>query len=535
MNKTDKTGAVYLVGAGPGDPELITVKGMIRLNGCDTVVYDSLSSDRLLELAPRAEKIFVGKRAGCHSMKQEEINELLVKLGREGRTVVRLKGGDPFVFGRGGEEVQALQKAGIPYEVISGVTSAVAVPASAGIPVTHRAVSRSFHVMTGHTLSEEGTLPPDFPEFARLSGTLVFLMGLGNLHPIVSGLMEAGKPADTPAAVIENGTLPQERFVKGTLKTIEALAEKAGIGTPAIIVVGETARLDMQATVKQPLAGVSVCVTGTPGFTKKLISSLHGLGADGECVCRLGVKSYLDSVAVADAYGKLKEYGWLVFTSANAVRLFFEGLGKYGLDCRSLGHVKIAAVGRGTARELRQYGFLTDYVPERYQVEDLAKGLISAVKPGERLLIPRSSGGSRILNKTLDEAGIPYDDVVLYDVEGQWREKERLEERLKQSRYLTFASGSGVEAFFDGLTEGERKALDGIRVVCIGDVTARALEARGRKADVIAEVFSVPGMTAAILKDLMNPEEEKNGQIISFPGKRKNSEEKEGKDDGNDS
>lgn len=527
MKTTEKTGAVYLVGAGPGDPELITVKGMIRLNGCDTVVYDSLSSDRLLELAPRAEKIYVGKRAGRHSMKQEEINELLVKLGREGRTVVRLKGGDPFVFGRGGEEIQALEEAGIPYEVISGVTSAVAVPASAGIPVTHRAVSRSFHVMTGHTLSEEGTLPPDFPEFARLSGTLIFLMGLGNLHPIVTGLLEAGKPEDTPAAVIENGTLPQERWVKGTLGTIEALAEESGIGTPAIIVVGETAALDMRGTMKQPLAGVSVCVTGTPGFTRKLLSSLHALGADGECVCRLGVKSYLDSAEMKAVYGRLKEYGWVVFTSANAVRLFFEGLGTYGLDCRSLGHVKIAAVGKGTARELKQYGFLTDYVPDRYQVEDLAAGLTAVVKPEEKLLIPRSSGGSPVLNQVLDRAGIRYDDVILYDVEGQWREKERLAERLQASRYLTFASGSGVEAFFDGLTEEERKALDGIRVVCIGDVTARALEARGRKADVTAEVFSIPGMTAAILKDLEepeNPEKEKNGQIISFPGKRKSNE-----------
>lgn len=532
MKTTEKTGTVYLVGAGPGDPELITVKGVIRLNTCDTVVYDSLSSDRLLELAPRAEKIYVGKRAGRHSMKQEEINELLVELGCAGKTVVRLKGGDPFVFGRGGEEVQALQEAGIPYEVIPGVTSAVAVPASAGIPVTHRAVSRSFHVMTGHTLSDDGTLPPDFPEFARLSGTLVFLMGLGNLHPIVSGLLKAGKSKDTPAAVIENGTLPQERSVKGTLGTIEELAEREGIGTPAIIVVGDTAALDMRATMKQPLAGVSVCVTGTSGFTKKLLASLHGLGADGECVCRLGVKSYLDSEAMKEAYGKLKEYSWLVFTSANAVRLFFEGLEKYGLDCRSLGNVKIAAVGKGTARELRQYGFLTDYVPERYQVEDLAAGLEHMVKPGEKLLIPRSFGGSRILNETLDRAGILYDDVVLYDVEGQWREKERLEERLRASQYLTFASGSGVEAFFDGLTESERLAVEQIRVVCIGDVTARALEARGRKADVIAETFSIPGMTAAILKDTSGRE---CGQIISFPAKGKINEETEGKEDGNDS
>uniref|UniRef100_UPI000ABB2BE2 uroporphyrinogen-III C-methyltransferase n=1 Tax=Clostridium sp. NkU-1 TaxID=1095009 RepID=UPI000ABB2BE2 len=217
-----ETGVVYLVGAGPGDPGLITEKGLSRLRICDAVVYDALLSPRLLDEVPdQCLKIHVGKRAGHHSMKQEEINQLLVELAGEGLSVVRLKGGDPFVFGRGGEEIMALSEAGIPYEVISGVTSAVAALASAGIPVTHRAVSRSFHVMTGHTLSGEGTLPADFDEFARLSGTLVFLMGLGNLSLIVKGLLNQGKPGETPAAVIQNGTLPGERTVRGTLKDIE--------------------------------------------------------------------------------------------------------------------------------------------------------------------------------------------------------------------------------------------------------------------------------------------------------------------------
>ena len=503
MKTTENVGAVYLVGAGPGDPGLITAKGMARLNRCDTVVYDSLSSDQLLELAPeKAERIYVGKRAGQHSMKQEEINRLLVELGTAGRMVVRLKGGDPFVFGRGGEEVLALEAAGIPYEVVPGVTSAVAVPAHAGIPVTHRTMSRSFHVMTGHTLSEDGTLPPDFPAFARLSGTLVFLMGLGNLHPIVSGLLEAGKPAETPAAVIENGTLPEERFVKGTLGDIGDRGAEAGIGTPAIIVVGETVSLDFRATVRRPLDGVRVSVTGTPAFTEKLLASLTALGAEAERVCGLGVKSHLDSPGMTAAYQSLERYTWLVFTSANAVRLFFEGLLAAGRDHRSLGRMKLAAVGKGTARELKTFGFLADYVPERYQVEDLAAGLAKLAGPEDWLLIPRSSGGSPILNETLDRAKIRYDDVVLYDVEGTWREKERLEETLKASHYLTFVSASGVEAFFDGLTEEERKALDQVRVVCIGDVTAKALNARGRRADVVAETFSIPGMTAAILKDV---------------------------------
>ena len=503
MERNDGLGVVFLVGAGPGDPELITARGMSRLNICDAVVYDSLASDRLLALAPEnAERIYVGKRAGRHSMKQEEISRLLVELGREGKRVVRLKGGDPFVFGRGGEEILALQEAGIPFEVTPGVTSAVAAPASAGIPVTHRAVSRSFHVMTGHTLKEGETLPPDFPEFAKLSGTLIFLMGLGNLHPIVEGLLKAGKPADTPAAVIESGTLPQERCVRGTLGTIEERAREAAIGSPAIIVVGETAALEMKSTFRPPLAGVRVCMTGTASFMDRLGRSLTGLGAEAEEVSRLGLVSHAGEAEMQEAYGRLGSYTWAVFTSANAVRLFFEGLLASGKDFRSLGGLKLAAVGRGTAEELLKCGFRADYVPERYQVEDLAAGLAELAGPEDRLLIPRSSSGSPVLNEVLAARKIPYDDICLYDVSAEWREREHLAECLASADYLTFASGSGVKAFFDGLSDGERKALDQVRVVCIGAVTARALEKAGRRADLVADSFDVPGMTVAILKDV---------------------------------
>ena len=502
METMKKKGSVCLVGAGPGDPELITAKGMLRLKECDAVVYDSLSSDRLLELAGEAaERIYVGKRAGRHSMKQEEINAILVRLGNEGKTVVRLKGGDPFVFGRGGEEILALQEAGIPYETVPGVTSAVAVPASVGIPVTHRAMSRSFHVMTGHTLAEGETLPPDFPAFASLSGTLVFLMGMGNLHPIVEGLLAAGKPETTPAAVIENGTLPEERSVRGCLGDIEERVREMGIGTPAIIVVGETAALDMSSTVRRPLDGISVSVTGTASFSGRLIRSLTELGASAENICRLGVESFAAGQEMSRAYKNLGSYTWVAFTSANAVRLFFEGLLQAGGDFRSTGHLKMAAVGKGTARELRRYGFTADYVPERYQVEDLAEGLAGLAGEKDCILIPRSSGGSRAFNEILEARGIPYDDIVLYDVKTEWREREALADRLRRSRYLTFASGSGVEAFFDGLSGEQEKALENVRIVCIGAVTARALEKRGRKADVVAETFSIQGMTEAMVRD----------------------------------
>lgn len=497
-----KTGAVYLVGAGPGDPGFITEKGLSRLRICDAVVYDSLASPRLLDEVPdQCRKIHVGKRAGHHSMKQEEINRLLVELAREGLSVVRLKGGDPFVFGRGGEEIIALSKAGIPYEVVSGVTSAVAALASAGIPVTHRAVSRSFHVMTGHTLSEEGELPADFAEFARLSGTLVFLMGLGNLSLIVKGLLKQGKGSETPAAVIESGTLPGQRVLRGTLKNIEERALAAGIESPAIIVVGEVASLDFSSTLKQPLEGCRIGVTGTGSFTVRLRKQLESLGGVSECILGLLIQSRRKGEKMKEAYEKLQSYTWIVFTSANGVREFFRGLLEWGYDFRAVGHVKFAAVGKGTADELLRYGFSADYIPEKYQVQDLAVGLKGLISGEDRLLIPRSFRGSKELNEILDETGGSYDDIVLYDVALAGLKAENRTEALKHLDYLTFSSASGVEAFFREADEETREALAGLKVVCIGDITAKALMDHGRKADIIAGVCSIQGIAEAICRD----------------------------------
>ena len=497
-----ETGKVFLVGAGPGDPGLITEKGLKRLRECDVVVYDHLASERFLDEVPEeSQRIYVGKKAGCHYMKQEEINQLLVDLAREGKNVVRLKGGDPFVFGRGGEEVMAVSREGIPFEVVSGVTSAVAALASAGIPVTHRAVSRSFHIMTGHTMTEAGKLPLDFSEFAKLSGTLIFLMGLSHLPLIVKGLMENGKPGSTPAAVIEKGTLPGQRVVRGTLDTMEQRVAEEGIGTPAIIVVGEVTALDFASTYHEPLEGARVAVTGTDLLAAKLRKSLEEAGAYTECVLSMELESYRSGEAMKTAYERMADYRWIVFTSANAVREFFLGLLESGGDNRRLGHVKFAAVGKGTAKELLRYGFTTDYTPEEYCAAALAEGLKRVVKEGERLLIPRSFKGSPELVEILDSAGIVYDDIVLYDVAERRKGAKEMAESLKKADYLTFASGSGVDAFYENAGEDVTALLDGIRVVCIGDITARKLEEHGRKADVTAASFTVEGMTEAISRD----------------------------------
>ena len=496
-----KTGVVSLIGAGPGDPDLITKKGIKRLKTCDAVVYDSLASDLLLDQVPsHCRKIYAGKRAGIHSMKQEEINQLLIQLAKEGLLVVRLKGGDPFVFGRGGEEILALKSAGIPYEVVSGVTSAVAALASAGIPITHRAVSRSFHVMTGHTLAKDGVLPPDFETFARLSGTLVFLMGLGTLPLIVEGLIEQGKSKDTPAAVISSGTLPNQKIVRGTLRDIQKETIKSGIVSPAIIVVGAVAALDFSSTHTDPLTGCQIGITGTGHFVRTLREGLEECGATTKCLFTLSLQSYRSSDEMRSAYDNVTKYSWVVFTSANGVKEFFLGLLECGYDFRSLGGVKFAVIGTGTEKQLYHYGFRADYKPEKYQVKDLAKGLCERITKEDYLLIPRSSGGSRELNDTLDEKEIPYDDIILYDINPEEKASDGNWKDLSSLDYVTFASASGVEAFFQQGKES-RRMLSHVKVVCIGEITAKALKRHEREADIIAPESSVTGMVNAICLD----------------------------------
>ena len=508
----DRLGCVYLVGAGPGDPGLMTLKGRELLSLCDVVVYDHLASERFLDWVPEnCRKIYVGKQAGHHSMKQEEINGILVELALSGRTVVRLKGGDPFVFGRGGEEVLALEKHGIPYETVPGVTSAVAVPESAGIPVTHRAVSRSFHVITGHTQAGTECLPPDFGVYGTLPGTLVFLMGLGQLPKIVQQLIDSGKSPDTPAAVIENGTLPGERVIRAPLAQISSRVREAGLGTPAVIVVGDTAAYEMKYRTEGPLAGKRVGITGTEQFAGKLAAALSEQGAQVSWLINMKVEDHIDEAPMQTAYRNLSDYTWLVFTSANGVRLFFQGLFKDGRDYRCLGHVKFAVIGDGTGRELAGYGFNADYMPDTYCAKALADGLVQVAGPGDRLLIARSGGGSPVLAQTLLDAGIRFDDIVLYEVSGRQASSFRPEQEMRLD-YITFASASGVRAFFDCMDKagtgdtankalGPAGSLKDIRLVCIGAVTAHELERQGYRADITAGQYHIEGLVQAIIKD----------------------------------
>lgn len=508
----DTCGMVYLVGAGPGDPGLLTRRGQWVLSCAGVLVYDRLASWELLSLAPKnCERIYVGKTAGQHSMKQEEINRLLVEKAREGRPVVRLKGGDPFVFGRGGEEIQELSKAGIPYEVIPGVTSAIAALADAGIPVTHRKLAQSFHVITGHTAypaetahspGPEDTLPDGFPLYAKLSGTLIFLMGLSNLETIAERLIGNGKAPDTPAAVVCGGTLPGMRCVRAELSKLPEEARKAGVSSPGIIVVGETAALRFCRESTLPLSGVSVGVTGTDELALRLSERLCSLGARTLRAARSDVIRLHEDMLL-DAAAGLSGYDWIVFTSRNAVRIFFEALRQQRIDHRALAHLKFAVAGRGTGEFLESLGFFADYMPESYTTEALAKGLCTVAGKGECLLLPRARQGSKHLPERLRAAGLNVTDLAVYDIE---TEQAPLSE-LFGLDYVTFGSASGVRGFFAEDTEKKRELFSAAVPVCIGEATAAALKEYGIGRAVVARDYTADGIAKAIV------EERRNGDV----------------------
>lgn len=510
----NKQGMVYLVGAGPGAWGLMTLRGFELLKSCDALVYDHLASEEFLScLKEGCRVIYVGKQAGHHSMKQEKINQLLISLAKEGLDVVRLKGGDPFVFGRGGEEILALKKEGIPWELVPGVSSAIAVPELAGIPVTHRQISRSFHVMTGHCVEGDSSLSERVRACGSMEGTLVFLMGRGQLKTIVQGLIEGGKAKETPATIVEKGSLPGQRIIRAPLFSLPQKADEAGIQTPAIIIVGETASYDFlcpKEETKGPLEGVHVGMIGTGSFQERLEAALRKEGAVPEPLLTLKLISYAASPAMARAYSRLDLYSWLLFTSANGVRLFFEGLTAAGRDLRALGHIKFAVIGPGTRDELKKYGFLSDYMPKVHSAQGLAEGLCSLLPADAgRLLIPRSEDGSRELTRILHEAGILFDDIPLYKLADQASCPSFLPKEGWPD-YVAFASASGVRSFFGkSCLQKEGGWPERTKALCIGALTAEALLEYGKDPDVTATSYDIEGLINALKQDVKQHETDK--------------------------
>ena len=485
-------GKVYLVGAGCGDFDLITIRGKKLLEHCDTVIYDSLIDSRLLSFAPEnAEKICVGKRGGKKSETQENINKLLVKKASEGKIVVRLKGGDPFVFGRGGEEILTLQKYKIPYSICPGITSCVAVPELAGIPVTHRKISRSFHVVTGHTA--EDLLPENLDSIASLDGTLVFLMGLRNLSKITERLISCGKPENLPCAVISDGAKRDQKIVRGTISNIAELSEKADIKSPAVIIAGETAGYDFSPTIRLPLEGVSVAVTGTKSFSEKLSDTLSQFGAQVIKTNALAVNEYRNNPRFDKALSDILDYKWIAFTSANGVRIFLKRLKNAHIDIRKLCEMKFAAIGSGTAEELEKSGIFADLLPEIFTVQALGERLAETVENHEKVLILRAEKGSPVLTEILDKSGISYDDIRIYDVEPTQSGNSDGE---VSADFIAFASSSGVKAFF----ENGGRISSKTKIVCIGRITADTLKEYGISDCLISEVSSAQGIADVIME-----------------------------------
>ena len=495
---------MWLTGAGPGDPGLITLRGLECIQQADVLVYDKLSNPALLAHArPGCERVYAGKQAGRHAMPQEEINRLLAEKARAGKKVCRLKGGDPFVFGRGGEEALHLREAGVRYEIVPGVTSAVAVPAYAGIPVTHRKLAASMRVVTGH---EDPTKPEsdlDWREIAQTGGTLVVLMTVKHLGEIAERLVAFGKNPDTPAALIHQGTLPGQRTATGTLSAIAARADAAGIGPPAILVVGEVAALagEIAWFEQRPLFGRTILVTRARAQASEFAATLEGLGAEVIQAPTICIESRADTPAMRQCVREAYRADWLVFTSVNGVDAFVEALRLEDLDIRALGAARIAAIGPATAERLRELCLRIDLMPERFVAEALLEALDAQEDlRGQRVVLPRAAIARPALADGLRERGAETIEVAAYDTV-----REPLDagvvERLRRGAVdlVTFTSSSTVRNFAEALPADERQpVLHEVRAASIGPITSETLREFGIPIAVEAPESTIPALAAAV-------------------------------------
>ena len=500
-----RMGAVYLVGAGPGDPGLLTVRGRELLASCDTIVYDALVNPLILERSrlareTEAERIFVGKRGGAPSMDQREITAMLVKLALDGKHVVRLKGGDPFVFGRGGEEAMALAAAGIDFEIVPGVTAGVAAPAYAGIPVTHRGLATSVTFITGH--EDPGKLgdQTDWAALARAGGTLVLYMGVSRLAKIADALIAGGRPRDTPAALIEWGTYPHQRTVTATLETLAAVAAREKVIAPSIAVVGDVVKLreELRWFDRRPLHGRTIVVTRSREQQSQLRTFLEAAGASVIEAPAIRIEP-LDQEPLRRALANLAHYQWLVVTSRNAVELVWATLRDAGLDARALGATKLCAVGPATASALLARGLAVDLVPERY----VAEGVIEAMRGrddvrGARVLFARAAGARELLPTALREIGATVDEVEIYAAVPDLSGLDVLRDAVDAGRVdlVTFTSASTVRYFVEALGMDRAQTVRG---ASMGPITTSAARDLGVPVAVEAPESTIASLVGAII------------------------------------
>ena len=507
MTTRTRQGMVYLVGAGPGDPGLLTLKGKECLERADVVLYDYLANPALLDYAPAdAERVYVGRRGRGQYQDQTEINRLLIERAQAGQVVVRLKGGDPFVFGRGGEEAEAVAAAGVPFEVVPGVTAAVAVPAYAGIPVTHRTLASTMTVVTGHEDPSKGTTVIDWPKLASTSGTLVFMMGMKTLPMIVARLREDGRPPETPVAAVRWGTRAEQRTIIGTLNDIVAKTTEAALEPPTVIVVGEVVKLREQLNwfEKRPLFGKRIVLTRPREQAGEFARLLAAYGVEPMSAPTIQLVPPSSWEALDQAIGRLSSYSWLIFTSVNGIAPFMARLTHAGRDARALAHVQIGAIGPRTADELGRYGLRADLIPSEYQAEGMVAALSQEKLTGARILIPRAEVARELLPEQLRARGATVDVVAAYRTVRPETGLSRLKEQLEAGTVdvITFTSSSTVSNFVEligGAAEARRLGAK-TTIACIGPITARTAEEYGLPVTIMPGENTVPALAQAIVR-----------------------------------
>ena len=484
-------GKVYLTGAGTGDAELLTLKAQRLIQQADVIIYDRLADESILNYAENAEKIYVGKSAGQHTLKQEEINKLLVDKARENQIVVRLKGGDPFVFGRGGEEALELIQNDIEFEIVPGITSAIAVPAYAGIPVTHRGIATSFAVVTGHEMSDKSNI--NWENLSTGVDTLIFLMGVANLSKITHNLIKNGRSKETPAAVIQWGTRPEQRVLITTIEQAAEDVEREQITAPAIFIVGDVVNLreKLKWFDTKPLFGKKILVTRARAQASKLSKMLSELGA--KCIEMPAIKIVEPSdnyKSVDNAIDKITEYNFIIFTSTNGVERFFTRLSDKNLDTRALYNAKIAAIGKATAESLLTYGIKADFIPAEFRAEAVAAMLKDKIA-GSKILIPRAEEAREILPQELINNGATVDVVSVYKTISAIKQKIDLD----NIDLVTFTSSSTVKNFINAFGV---ESLKKVKVASIGPITLETLKSYGIDADITANEYTIAGLVEAI-------------------------------------
>ena len=499
--KSDNKGMVSLVGAGPGKRDYLSIEALRCIKKADVIVYDALISPSILNEAKMdAELIYVGKRADTIYKKQPEINELLVNLALSGKYVVRLKGGDPFIFGRGGEEALALKKWGISYEIVSGISSSYSVPASAGIPVTHRGAASSVHIITGHEHPAKPSEALDFSVIAKEEGTLVFLMGLRSLGNICEKLIKNGKNGETPVAVISKGMTAKQRTVYGNLLTIKDEVRKNNIEAPAIIVVGDVVGVGKQIcewqskNEKKVLSGKRILVTGSRNMADSLEKEFEQYG--GETIAISLVETIPDYSDCDDIFNNLEKYSWFIFTSANGVNIFFDRLRDLRVDIRKLANARFAVVGTSTKKALGKYGLYADFIPSKFTSKILAEELSKELTDKDKILIVRGKQGKNFIEDKFSEMSVEFDKICIYETIQDERRADEVKRICLDVDYIVVTSGSGAIALRD------MAGCEHDNIVAIGPVTKRDCEEVGLRVKIVAEEFDARGIVDVIVRDV---------------------------------